>query len=68
MHDWVQYRWQDLVYYVEYMLDNWQPPAELRTTMYSLIALVNTQGFDWKGYFRSPSFPVGPVPFNETYY
>jgi len=61
-NSWSGARWQDLVLTVHWMLEFHASGQEQQ--LWDLAELLHQQGFDWKGWYGSSSFPTGPV--NQT--
>ena len=62
---WSGARWQDLVLTVHWMLRN-HPQGE-EQMLWDLAELLHEQGFGWKDYFGSDSFPTKPVTKTTLY-
>jgi hypothetical protein len=59
---WSGARWQDFVLTVHWMLENY--PMGHEQMLWDLAELSHQQGFDWKGFYGSDTFPteaVGPT-------
>jgi hypothetical protein len=58
LSSWAQYRWQDLVIVIHWMLDNY--PQGQEQFLLDFAEQAHNQGFDWGAFFASDQFPTGP--------